>query len=456
MHLPLPTARLGIRRPTASERAPRMRALGALALASATLVLVGCSSSTSSEATADCPDGVTELAVLRAEGNVPADSQLDAYKESHKCVNFSVTEVPFGQYSTKLNVALTSSNAPDIIGVDSPANASMASQGALLPLDEYLPSGYTEDVNSADLQGATYESKVYSLPVQQVAVALFYNKDLTDAAGVTVPTSLDEAWTWDEAKDAMLACQEQAGEGVEGLAASLFEVTVSNTTFRDQLFLRSAGDPEASESSSAYKTYAAISPDGTTVDGYINSPEAIDAATFYQGLFQGDDAVTSTTQIPNEFVDGNACFDLTVAPVVGALDQLSFTGGVSPIPYFTTPIVHSGAVNVAVAAKSKNKEAAAEAVVGLTTGDVETDWANSTNSIPATESSIADSTVLGDPGNKMMLDELAAFGAPRPVTPMYSQYDLYLAKALQSIAQGSDPQQALDQAVSQIDPLLTK
>jgi len=394
--------------------------------------------------------------VLRAEGNAPSDAQLDAYEQANACISFNVTEVPFGQYATKLNVSLSSSNPPDILGVDSPANASFAAQGVLLPLDDYLPDGYEDDVNAADLAGATYQGEIYSLPVQQVAMALFFNKDLTDAAGITVPTALDEAWTWPEAKEAMLACQAQAGAGVTGLAANLFVVTVSNTTYRDQLFLRSAGDPDASPSSSAYKTFAAISDDGTTVDGYVNSPEAVEAATFYQGLFQGPDAVTTTTEVPNQFVDGKACFDLTVAPLVGPVDALSFTAGIAPVPYFTTPIVHSGAVNVGVAARSAHPEQAAAAVIGITTGDVETEWANSNNAIPATASSIAESTVLDDPGNKMMLAELEAEGRPRPVTPSYSQYDLYLAKALQNIALGSDPKQALDEAAQQIDAVLGK
>ena len=435
-----------------------LAATGAAVLLAATLAACGSSGGSSDDAAAakgDCASGATTtLNVLRAEGNVPSDAQLDAYKELNSCVDFKVTEVPFGEYSTKLNVALSSSNAPDIIGVDSPASANVASQGALFALDDYLPKGYSDDVDAADLASATYEDKVYSLAVQQVAVALFFNQDLTDAAGITVPTELDEAWTWDEAKEAMVACQAKAGTGVEGLAASLFEVTVSNTTFRDQLFLRSAGDSSAAKSSSAYKTFAALSEDGTSVDGYINSPEAVKAATFYQGLFTGDEAVTSTTQIPNEFASGKACFDLTVAPLVGPFDKLPFKAGVSPSPYFVTPIVHNGAVNIAVAAKSKHTKLAATAAVAMASGDLLTEWANANNAIPPTQSSIDDSTVLTDPGNKMMLDELQKWGQPRPVTPKYGQYDSYLATALQSIAQGSDPKEALDQAVEQIDPLL--
>src|SRR5690606_38861987 len=153
--------------------------------------------------------------------------------------------------------------------------------------------------------------QVYSTGLQTSGIGLFYNKTLTDAAGIEVPTSLDEAWTWDEAHEAMLACQqgEPGSPEVWGLAGSRHGTGAPNAWLP---MLRGFGDPEAPEGSSAANTFAAISEDGLVVDGYLTTPEMIEGATAYQTLFQGDTAVSPQTPIPDSFLNGTACFDLDI------------------------------------------------------------------------------------------------------------------------------------------------
>lgn len=174
----------------------RTIALGAAAATGIVLSMSACSASDDAPVTAECPDGLITLSVLRAENSVPTDDQLDAYRETNECIDFDVTEVPFGQLAEKIAVTAPSANAPDIVGYDSPETQSYASQGLLLPLDEYLPDGWEEDVNDATLAENSWEGEVYSPGMQQDALALYYNKDLTDAAGIEVPKTLDDAWTW--------------------------------------------------------------------------------------------------------------------------------------------------------------------------------------------------------------------------------------------------------------------
>jgi fructooligosaccharide transport system substrate-binding protein len=442
------------------QRAVRSAAVIA-ALAMGVTVLAACSAEGGGrgEATDDCPDGTVELTVLRATDNVPSDEQLAAYTDSvDGCVTFDVTEVPFGQLADKISILAPSSNAPDILGYDSPDTSDFASQGILLELDEYLPDGWKDDVLPATLDEFTYDEQVYSMGVQQDALTLFYNKTMTDAAGISVPTALEDAWTWEEAREAFLSCQvgEPGNADVYGLAPSRIGDGTPGAMYRDLLFLRSAGDPEAPEDSSAYKTFYALSPDGTEAEGWLNTPEAVEAATFYQSLFQGPEAVTSKTGRPNAFIDGKACFDLEVNEIIQNVEDanVDFEWGIAPMPYFTTPIVHTGAITIGAGAKSKEPEAAAEAVVAMSSGALVEEYNQEAFRMPTLTSVYDALPEFHEVPYDLIRDELLEWGQPRPPTPYFSQYNQIVTDALRDIAYGGDPKSKLDAAASQLESVL--
>lgn len=441
----------------------KKKALGAFAVvAVAGLALTSCASSGgepgNGPATAECPEGVVTLTVLRAQNTFPLDSQLEGYKATNECVDFDVTEVPFGQLADKISVLASAKSMPDIVGYDGPNTQAYASQGLLLPLDEYLPDGWHDDVIPATLSENSWDGKVYSPGLQQDALALYYNKTMTDAAGIEVPDNIEDAWTWSEALDAFQTCQQ--GEGADttvfGLAPSRLGNGTPGAIYRDLLFQRSMGDPEAPEDSDEYKTFWALSEDGTEVDGWLNTPEAVEATTFYQNLFEGENQVTSKDPIPNALIDGKACFDLEVASMITTLEtaDLDFEWGIAPMPYFTTPIVHTGAVTLGVGATAPHPEQAAEAVVAMSTGELLTKMAVDNNRIPVLASSIAEIPVLNKNPYKLLVDEIQQWGQPRPLTPSFTQYGQFVTDALRDIAYGSDSQEMLDRAASQITPVL--
>jgi fructooligosaccharide transport system substrate-binding protein len=427
------------------------------------LALAACSSANnSSKATpvAGCPNGVVTLTVLRAQNNSPTDPQLDAYKASNKCVTFTVDEVPFGNLASKIAVLAPSSNPPDIIGFDAPQTASYASQGFLLPFDTYLPSSWSSDVTSATKSEETWNGKVYSPGNEQDTLSLYYNKKLTDAAGIKPPTTLEAAWTWPQAQAAMLQCQKAAtaaaGSTVYGLAPSRLGNGTPGFSYRDELFLRSEGDPNAPKTSSSYKTFWALSTDGKTVDGWLNTPEAIKGATFYQNLFQGPNAVTSKTGLPNALINGKACFDLEVSSNAITLQKAGVDFGMTPTPHFVTPIVHTGAVAIGVAARSQHTALAAKAVIGMDSGAQYLQWAKANVRIPVLKSTTKQMPALSQFPLIIPVQEIEKWGQPRPPGPHFSAYDVYVTSALKDIAYGADPKTALDKAVSGLDPILSK
>lgn len=427
-----------------------------------TLLLTSCGGGGgdgSTEASEDCPDGVTTLSVLKPEGSMPHPELLEAYQEhGDLCVEFDVDEVPFGQLAEQISVLAASGAAPDIVGYDSPNTAAYAHQGLLLPLDEYLADDWEDDVLPSMREQVSWEGSVYSPGVNEDSMALFYNKTMTDGAGIDVPSSLDEAWTWEEAQEAFQQCQVEEGGSISvyGLAPSRLGEGTPGAIYRDLLFLRSAGDPEAEEDSSAYRTFWGISEDGTEVDGWLNTPEAIEAAEFYQGLFEGPGQVTTSTAIPNALIDENACFDIEVMNNLYNLEDANpdFEWDVAPLPYFETPIVHTGAVTIGVMANAENAEVAAEVVAGMGSTDVLSDLSSQRRLIPALRSSIDQVDHLEDHPESLFVDQIEEWGQPRPLTVNFTEYNEYVQDALRDTAYGSDAEATLDRAVDQLDPIL--
>ena len=86
----------------------------------------------------------------------------------------------------------------DIITTGVWAMATYAGAGFLEPLDDWMANNAApeffsmDDYLPASLEGASYEGKVYSLPLYTFGAALVYNKDLFETYDVKVPETIEE------------------------------------------------------------------------------------------------------------------------------------------------------------------------------------------------------------------------------------------------------------------------
>jgi len=79
-----------------------------------------------------------------------------------------------------------------------PEMALYASEGTLLPLDDYMakdPEMSLDMFFPSLIEAFTYEGKLYGVSKDWNTQVLYYNKSLFDAAGLSYP---DEKWTWDD------------------------------------------------------------------------------------------------------------------------------------------------------------------------------------------------------------------------------------------------------------------
>lgn len=94
----------------------------------------------------------------------------------------------------KITVAIASGTGPDVSDDFSTNIASYASMGMLMPLDDLIAEAglSLDDFVPAALDACRYEGKLYALPLGINLMALYYNKDLFEEAGLQPPTTDEE------------------------------------------------------------------------------------------------------------------------------------------------------------------------------------------------------------------------------------------------------------------------
>lgn len=113
--------------------------------------------------------------------------------------------------------SLSAGTAADLFYMDIFWAQSLIDNGLVEPLNDYLAESEVlkkDDIVENLINGFTYDGQVYGIPKDFNSLALFYNKDLFDIAGVEYPDD-DDTWMEFEEKVAAVA---DFSEDFEGLA----------------------------------------------------------------------------------------------------------------------------------------------------------------------------------------------------------------------------------------------
>ena len=212
----------------------------------------------------------------------------------------------------------------------------------------------------------------------------------------------------------------------------------------------------------------AIGPDGLTVRGVIDSPEWIEAFTYYSNAFnewgfapQGEVGWPSDTL----FRAGKLAFELAGNWNIPQNYEVDFEWGVSRHPYFEGGeiVTPTGSWHIGINSASSNPEAGAKLVHwAATMPGAETLWRDAFQDMPAQISML--NKWLTDPEfderpqyfNRIAADEATVNPQPRPVTPGYLEYEEILGDTFEDIRNGADVATALGTAVDRIEAEMVK
>ena len=153
-------------------------------------------------------DDITLWYYWETEGHQKAlDEMIATYNESQDAYNLTAKYVPFADFKKQLSIGASASELPDLVILDSPDHASYASMGIFADITgKFDVSTYYE----GPVASATLDDTLYGVPFGCNCLALYYNEDMFETAGITeAPT------TWDELKE---AAEKLTSDNVTGLA----------------------------------------------------------------------------------------------------------------------------------------------------------------------------------------------------------------------------------------------
>lgn len=145
---------------------------------------------------------------------------IDGFNASQDEYVASHVYVPFSDYEKQLTLGIASGQLPDLVILDGCSMASFISLGlfgdisdADINWDEYI---------QGPLDSTMMDGKHYGIPFATNCTALFYNKDMFDAAGVAYP---DENTTWDQFREMAKAVTKDGVYGFGNAATNTDEGT---------------------------------------------------------------------------------------------------------------------------------------------------------------------------------------------------------------------------------------
>lgn len=124
----------------------------------------------------------------------PMTSLVEAFEAENPDIKIEAENIPWNSYYDNLYTAIAAGSAPDTAMVKMFAQPRLLEMEALAPIDDMLANWSGKDDMQADLLDLTQaaDGKHYYLPIQYVALYLYYRADLFDAAGLAPPTTCDE------------------------------------------------------------------------------------------------------------------------------------------------------------------------------------------------------------------------------------------------------------------------
>ncbi|MFZ5809365.1 MAG: ABC transporter substrate-binding protein [Chloroflexota bacterium] len=375
---------------------------------------------------------------------------LEAYKKLKPNVTITLETIPFKDYNGQLPVMWASSDPADIALVDSCDVKYYAHSGALAVLDNVFTEEDKADIVPSLLEEASLDGVIYGAPFVISTQGVFYNTEMFEDAGITVPQSVEESWTWDEYVEkvkAVVANEKSKGNDVWGL---VFITNPPNIDIWSHLVVRSFGEKDS-------PTFKAISDDGTQVSGYLDTPEAMEAYKFWQDLYVTWKLAPQST-VPDAFGNKQAATMISFAAWGGVLKGKfpDLKWGVAPLPYARTRIAHLGEFVPVASANGKNVEAAKEFLKFLASSEGILAYNEATTMIPVRKSLIPQIAVFNEMPLKLFADQMVAYGVPRPMSVGHPIYNSIFGQMMVDIAQGADINVVVPNAVSEIDSQLAQ
>lgn len=235
---------------------------------------------------------------------------VEEFNAANPDINLNVEVVSWNDIYTVVNTRIQGNNAPDILNID--VFADYQADGLLLPAQDYVSEETYAKMYPSFLEQSVVDDTVWAVPDLASARAMYYNKDILEAAGVEVPT------TWDELT---AAC-----EAIKAYDDSIYPWGIDMTTDEGQAafayytwnngggFVDENGDWALNSDANVEAIEYAI---GLVNAGYTNSDPANDTRYDLQDMFGAGQVamVIAPNSLPTYIADGGHEVNYGVASI---------------------------------------------------------------------------------------------------------------------------------------------
>jgi multiple sugar transport system substrate-binding protein len=336
-------------------------------------------------------------------------------------------------------------NSPyDLIYLDIIWTPKFAAAGWLLPLSERVSQNELSQFLTGDVEGGTYQDKLYRMPFRSDAGMLYYRRDLLEKAGYEPPETFREL---------ILTSQQLQQQGLtewgylwqgkqyEGLAAMFVEIL---------------------------QGYGAFWINAATLDVGLDQPQAIKAVQFLTDTIAENISPEGVTTYAEEetrrlFQSGKAAF-LRNWPYVYELassDDSPIKGKFAIKPMVHAPNYPSGACQggwgLGISATTKHPHEAWQVIEFFTSEASQKEFVLQTGYIPSRKSLFKDPDIVAKYPHYPKLLKVVESSALRPPIAQYSQASDILQRYLSAaLTKRMTPEKAMQLAAAETRQLLRR
>ena len=253
------------------------------------------------------------------------------FENTYDNIDLNIEIVSWNDLYTVVNTRISTNNAPDILNID--VFADYVADDLLMPAEEYTSAALKNKIFPGFWSANEMDGTVWALPILASARALFYNKDILEAANAEVPA------TWD---DVLTACAAVKAYNPDIIPWSL--------------------DISSDEGQAAFSYYTwnngggFLDADG---DWALNSAANVEALGFMKQLIDGgycwpDPANATRYPQQDAFAAGSVAMILGPCNLYDIAADVNF--GVAPMPTNTGDAVNMGVCDRLMAFKNDSAE----------------------------------------------------------------------------------------------------
>lgn len=367
------------------------------------------------------------------------DKRVADFNEMYKGqYHLTIQYIPRGSsyaYEDKVNSAAFTNSLPDLLAMDGPNVANYAANGIILPLDDFISEENKADLMPSIVIQGTYDNRLYAIGLNESSCALLYNKNIFKERGYRIPTSIEDAYTWDE------------------LYKMAKEISTPGCVGIKLIMDKGEGIPYGLSPFWEMNGASFTSADGTVCSGYINSEGGLEAARYLQRFFT--EGLANIDPSPTELQDGKcAMWIANSGHLKGLLKSYpDFPIGVTYYPVTNNHSAASpcGSWALGISKNVKDLEAAAVALEFMTNAESTRTYSTTGGYPPSRKSNYTDNEMWSTMPFQIFSEELFSTAVPRPRTPVYTVLSPKFSEAFLDMCSGSDVKESLDDLAAYVD-----